>query len=48
MYALLRAIAIMISPVLTFTAEEAWQHLRREIDPSPPESVQLTDWRRWT
>lgn len=44
MYALLRAIVIMISPVLTFTAEEAWQHLRREIDPSLPESVQLTDW----
>lgn len=44
MYALLRAIVTMIAPVLTFTSEEAWQHMRAEIDPGLPESVQLADF----
>jgi isoleucyl-tRNA synthetase len=35
----------MMAPVLTFTSEELWQHMRNEeIDASLPESVQLADW----
>ncbi len=43
LWRLLLALTGMIAPVLTFTADEIWQHLRR-LDGSLPESVQLTDW----
>jgi len=33
----------MLSPILSFTAEEVWQYLR-QIDATLPESVFLTDW----
>ncbi|MBC7289043.1 MAG: isoleucine--tRNA ligase, partial [Armatimonadetes bacterium] len=33
----------MMAPILPFTAEEIWQHVRR-IDPSLPISVHLCDW----
>ena len=41
---ILLALAKAMSPILTFTSEEIWQHARAEIDPTLPESVQLTDW----
>ncbi len=44
MWAILQALAKIMSPVLTFTAEELWQSMREEIDPSLEESIQLTDW----
>ncbi len=44
MWELLSAIARMMAPILTFTSEEIWQHMRDEIDASLPESVQLADW----
>lgn len=44
MWQVLSALTRAMSPILTFTAEEIWQHMRSEIDPSLPESVQLTDW----
>lgn len=40
LYQLLLAITTGIAPFLSFTAEEAWQHIRR-LDPSLPESVFL-------
>jgi isoleucyl-tRNA synthetase len=42
LYNLLRALIPSIAPFLSFTAEEAWEHLRRS-DPSLPESVFLSD-----
>jgi len=44
MWHILQAVTTMMAPVLTFTSEEVWQHMRREIDDSLPESVQLADW----
>ena len=44
MWRILKALAKMIAPVLTFTSEELWQHMRNEVDASLPESVQLADW----
>ncbi len=40
---LLLAITKMCAPVLTFTADEVWQHCRKR-DGSLPISVQLADW----
>lgn len=44
LYAMLPAIMKMIAPVLSFTAEEAWQAARKELDGSLEESVFLSDW----
>ncbi|MEA3402024.1 MAG: isoleucine--tRNA ligase [Armatimonadota bacterium] len=44
MWRTLLAIVKMMAPVLTFTSEEAWQHMRREVDEALPASVQLADW----
>ncbi len=41
LYRLLRAITLLMAPVLCHTAEEVWQAMRAEGD---PESVQLADW----
>ncbi len=43
LWRLLLALTGMTASVLTFTADEVWQHLRKR-DGSLPESVQLTDW----
>ncbi len=45
LWQLLLGLTKMIAPVLTFTADEIWEHCRR-IDPSLPISVQLADWPR--
>jgi isoleucyl-tRNA synthetase len=34
----------MMAPILTFTSDELWQHMRDEVDGSLPESIQLADW----
>ncbi|HBW23249.1 MAG TPA: isoleucine--tRNA ligase [Elusimicrobia bacterium] len=44
LYDILTAVLKMISPVLSFTAEEGWQTLRAEIAPGLEESVFLTDY----
>ena len=43
MWKTLKTITQMMSPVLSYTAEEIWQKMR-EMDPSLPKSVFLTDW----
>lgn len=43
MWTVLSAITRMLAPILSFTAEEIWQEMRK-IDPSLSESVFLTDW----
>lgn len=43
LWQMLLALTKMMAPVLTFTAEEIWQHCRK-LDPELPESVQLADW----
>lgn len=43
MWEVLKAITIMMSPILSFTAEEIWQQMR-EMDPQLPKSVMLSDW----
>ena len=43
MWTVLRALTQMMSPVLSYTAEEIWQNMR-EMDSSLPKSVFLTDW----
>jgi isoleucyl-tRNA synthetase len=43
LWRILQALVIMSAPVLTFTAEEAWQQCRR-LDESLPLSVQMADW----
>ena len=43
MWETLCAVTRMMSPVLSYTAEEIWQNMR-EMDPSLPESVFLSDW----
>ncbi len=43
LWAILKSLTLMMAPVLTFTSEEIWQHMR-ELDQSLPESVQLYDW----
>jgi isoleucyl-tRNA synthetase len=42
MYEILNTLVRLVSPVLTFTAEEVWQHMYKA--QHMPESVQLTDW----
>lgn len=42
MYEILTTLVAMVSPVLTFTAEEVWQHMPA-VD-GKPESVQLASW----
>lgn len=42
MYEILNTLVRLISPVLTFTSEEVWQHISKE--EGMPESVQLTEW----
>ncbi|MEW5951770.1 MAG: isoleucine--tRNA ligase [Elusimicrobiota bacterium] len=44
LWELLKALSSMISPVLSFTAEEAWKTAKNEIDSSLPESVFLYDY----
>ena len=44
LYDILTAVLKMISPVLSFTAEEGWQTLKAEIAPCLEESVFLTDY----
>ncbi len=41
MYDVIQALVRLLSPVLAFTSEEIWQHLRREVDPV---SIQLAGW----
>ncbi len=43
LWEILKALTLMMSPVLSFTAEELWQHMR-ELDKSLLDSVQLGDW----
>jgi len=43
MWGVLKSLVKMLAPVLSFTAEEAWQEIRK-LDESLPESVFLTDW----
>ncbi|MDR1615444.1 MAG: class I tRNA ligase family protein, partial [Syntrophomonadaceae bacterium] len=38
---LIRALVVMLSPVLTYTMEEVWGHLKKEDEPV---SVQLLEW----
>jgi len=46
LYDTLTAVLKMISPVLSFTAEESWQTARKEIAPDLEESVFLSDYPR--
>ncbi|MDL2298359.1 isoleucine--tRNA ligase [Synergistaceae bacterium OttesenSCG-928-D05] len=43
MWESLKALTVMMAPVLSFTAEEIWQQMR-EMDPELPRSVLLADW----
>ncbi len=43
MWLVLSAVIRMLAPVLSFTAEEVWQEMRK-IDPQLPESIFLSDW----
>ncbi len=43
MWRVLSVIIRMLAPVLSFTAEEVWQEMRK-LDPGLPESIFLTDW----
>lgn len=43
MWEALKVLTVMMSPVLSFTAEEIWQQMR-EMDPRLPKSVLLADW----
>ncbi|MBI4801773.1 MAG: isoleucine--tRNA ligase, partial [Elusimicrobia bacterium] len=47
LYDILIAVLKMISPVLSFTAEEGWQTAKAEIDPALEESVFLSDFPRF-
>lgn len=38
---LIHALVVMLTPILAFTSEEIWSHLRR---PEEPESVQMLNW----
>ncbi|MEG6585972.1 isoleucine--tRNA ligase [Dendrosporobacter sp. 1207_IL3150] len=42
MYEILTTLVAMVSPVLTFSAEEVWQYMPKRA--GMPESVQLTEW----
>jgi len=43
MWEILQVLVKMLAPVLSFTAEEVWQEIRK-LDGTLPESVFLTDW----
>jgi isoleucyl-tRNA synthetase len=43
MWNIIKTLTLMLSPILSFTTEEVWQHLR-EIDHTLPESIFLADW----
>ncbi len=43
MWHILLDLTRMMAPIVPFTAEEIWQHIRK-IDPSQPVSVHLSDW----
>ena len=47
LYDILIAVLKMTAPALSFTAEEAWQTARAEIDPELEESVFLSDYPRF-
>ncbi len=42
LYELLHSLVVMVAPVLTFSSEEVWQHMKKRAD--MPESVQLAPW----
>ena len=42
MYEILHTLVRLVAPVLTFTAEEVWQHIAKE--ENAPESIQLVEW----
>ena len=44
MYEILTTLVRILSPVLTFTAEEVWQYLPKAEGSATPESVQLSEW----
>lgn len=44
LYTILPALMTMMAPVLSFTADEAWNTAREELDKTLPESVFLSDW----
>ncbi|HPF43691.1 MAG TPA: isoleucine--tRNA ligase [Syntrophomonadaceae bacterium] len=41
LYELINSLVIILTPVLAFTSEEIWSHIRRE---NQPDSVQLLEW----
>lgn len=41
LYELINTLVLILTPVLAFTSEEIWNHVRRE---NQPDSVQLMDW----
>ena len=41
LYELINALVVMLTPILAYSSEEIYSHLRREND---PQSVQLLDW----
>ena len=43
-YEALNVLVRIISPILTFSAEEAWQHMPKPKKDSPVESVHLLEW----
>ncbi len=47
LWEILKGLTLMMAPVLTFTAEELWQQMRR-LDATLPDSVQLCDWPQLT
>lgn len=44
LYELINTLVVVLTPILAFTSEEIWSHLRR---PDQPESVQLLEWPRF-
>jgi len=43
-YEILNVLVILMAPILTFSAEEIWQHMPKEKKSSPIPSVHLLDW----
>ncbi|MEI6504067.1 MAG: class I tRNA ligase family protein, partial [Armatimonadota bacterium] len=43
LWEILQALVRITAPVLTYTAEEVWQHCRK-LDATLPQSVQMADW----
>ena len=42
LHEILQSLVVMVAPVLTFSSEEVWQHMKKRAD--MPESVQLSSW----